>query len=329
MRTICICAFVVALHHTVSATAQTSSTIRDGAGLFSRETVQQAEAELAKAERTTHIPIVIESVESLRGESIEEAASKRARQLPSAVFLLISKDEHKISTIRVPRLWLDRLPESKGMAVRDGIVEEFRKGSMNPGLLHGVQKLTEALISSAAAAPTPPTVSAAAPSGSESELIVKNQVRLTLAGARAAITGAEAKARERGWKMNIAVVDEGGFLLAFARMDGARPASVATATSKAITAATFRQATGPLNDPSGAPDILLNLSLQNAAAASGGRITTLKGGVPIVVDGQVIGAIGVGGGSGDQDTEVAKAGVEAFVKELEQPTTAGKANERR
>jgi glc operon protein GlcG len=329
MRTNCLCVLALVLTATISATAQTTSTVRDGAGLFSRETVQQAEAELAKAERTTRIPIVIESVESLRGEPIEEAASKRARQLPSVVFLLISKDEHKISTIRVPRLWLDRLPESKGMAIRDGIVEEFRKGNMNPGLLHGVQKLTEALISSAASAPTPPSVSAASPPGGESELILKNQVRLTLAGARAAIAGAEAKARERGWKMNIAVVDDGGFLLAFARMDGARPASAATATSKAVTAATFRQATGPLTDASGAPDVLLNLSLQNAASASGGRITTLKGGVPIVVDGQVIGAIGVGGGSGDQDTEVAKAGVEAFGKDLEQSATASKPSERR
>jgi glc operon protein GlcG len=57
----------------------------------------------------------------------------------------------------------------------------------------------------------------------------------------------------------------------------------------------------------------LSLSIQNA---SGGRITTLKGGVPIVVDGQVIGAIGVGGGTGEQDAEVARAGVQALLDEL-------------
>jgi glc operon protein GlcG len=129
------------------------------------------------------------------------------------------------------------------------------------------------------------------------------------------VAAAKAKAAAMGWKMNLAVVDDGGHLLAFARMDGARPASVATAITKATTAATFRQETGPL-PAKGDPDLLLNLSLQNAAAASGGKITTLKGGVPIIVDGQVIGAIGVGGGSGEQDAEVAKAGIQALLDEL-------------
>ena len=109
--------------------------------------------------------------------------------------------------------------------------------------------------------------------------------------------------------MNIAVVDDGGHLLAFDRMDGARPASGYTAITKATTAATFRAAR-PARSPKGAttPDVLLNLSLQNAAAASGGKITTLLGGVPVVVDGQVIGGVGVGGGTGEQDAEVARAG---------------------
>jgi glc operon protein GlcG len=97
---------------------------------------------------------------------------------------------------------------------------------------------------------------------------------------------------------------------------GARPASAATAQTKAITAATFRQASGPVPGGSNQPDVLLNLSLQNAAAASGGKITTLLGGVPIVVDGQVVGAVGVGGGSGEQDAEVAKAGVAAVADAL-------------
>ena len=75
----------------------------------------------------------------------------------------------------------------------------------------------------------------------------------------------------------------------------------------------------PLGQPAGAaqPDILLSLSLQNAAAAGGGRMTSLKGGVPIVVDGQVVGAVGVGGGTGDQDSEVARAGIAALEKILE------------
>src|SRR5205807_10414059 len=123
------------------------------------------------------------------------------------------------------------------------------------------------------------------------------------------------KAAALGVKANIAVVDDGGHLMAFARMDGARPASAYTAQTKAVSAATFRQETGTL-PPKGEPDLLLNLSLQNAAASSGGKLTTLKGGVPVVIGGQVVGAVGVGGGSGEQDAEVAKAGIKALLDAL-------------
>lgn len=115
---------------------------------------------------------------------------------------------------------------------------------------------------------------------------------------------------KRGFRMNIAIVDEGGHLLTFARMDGARPASANTALTKAITAATLRAETGPL-PPGGEPDLLLNISVQSAVP-SGGKITTLKGGVPIVVDRQIVRAVGVGGGSVEQDAGVAKAGIEAL-----------------
>lgn len=146
-------------------------------------------------------------------------------------------------------------------------------------------------------------------------LVARNRIQLNLAGAETVVAAAKKKAAAMGLKCNIAVVDDGGHLLAFARMDGARPASGSTAMTKAVTAATFRQETGPL-PAKGEPDILLSLSIQNAAAASGGRITTLKGGVPIVIDGQVIGAVGVGGGSGEQDAEVAKAGIAALLDAL-------------
>lgn len=146
-------------------------------------------------------------------------------------------------------------------------------------------------------------------------LVARDRVQLNLAGADLVLAAAKQKATAMGWKMNLAVVDDGGHLLAFARMDGARPASAATAITKAVSAATFRQETGPL-PAGGEPDLLLNLSLQNAAAVGGGKMTTLKGGVPIVIDGQVIGAIGIGGGSGEQDAEAAKAGVQALIAEL-------------
>jgi glc operon protein GlcG len=64
------------------------------------------------------------------------------------------------------------------------------------------------------------------------------------------------------------------------------------------------------------PDVLLNLGLENAAAVGGWKLTTLRGGVPIIIDGQVVGAIGVGGGAGEQDTEVAKAGIKALLDAL-------------
>ena len=102
-------------------------------------------------------------------------------------------------------------------------------------------------------------------------------------------------------------------------MDGARPASVYTAITKATTAATLRQPSGPFPAGTTSPDPLLNISLQNAAMASGGKITTLYGGVPVVVDGQVIGGVGVGGGSGEEDAQVARAGIQAFVDQIATP----------
>ncbi len=146
-------------------------------------------------------------------------------------------------------------------------------------------------------------------------LVTHGRVQVNLAGAELIIAAAKQKGTALELKLNIAVVDDGGHLLAFARMDGARPASAYTAMTKAVTAATFRQETGPIA-PKGEPDLLLNLSLQNAAAASGGKVTTLKGGVPVVVEGQIIGAVGIGGGTGEQDAEVAKAGIQALLDAL-------------
>lgn len=146
-------------------------------------------------------------------------------------------------------------------------------------------------------------------------LVTRNQTRLNLKGAELILASAEEKAISMKLAMNIAIVDDGGHLLAFARMDGARPASGYTALTKATSAATFRTSTGPL-PANGEPNLLLSLSLPAAAAASGGKGTALKGGVPIVVDGQVIGAVGVGGGTGEQDAEVGQAGIDAFLKAL-------------
>jgi glc operon protein GlcG len=278
--------------------------VKDEAGIFGAEAKKKAQEELEKVARERKVPIVIETVNSLGGREINEEAARRfGRAGESGVYLLISKEDRKLSRLQVGDRLAAAIPERARESVRNALVEHFGRRDFDGGLERAAKVLDEAL-------------TVAGPDAAGGALVVRDQIKLTLAGARRAIAGAEAKAVEMKVKMNIAVVDDGGHLIAFVRMDGARPASAATAQTKAITAATFRQASGPLTTASGQPDMLLNLSLQNAAAASGGKITTLRGGVPIVVDGQVIGAVGVGGGSGEQDFQVAEAGVAAVVDAL-------------
>ena len=104
----------------------------------------------------------------------------------------------------------------------------------------------------------------------------------------------------------IAVVDEGGHLLAFSRMDGARIGSIQIAITKAVSAATRKRRTE--EEGRGDPQTILRLSL----AARPQSLTGLKGGIPIQIDGEVIGAIGVASGTGDEDVQVAEAGLAAF-----------------
>ncbi len=306
------------------ARGQATSGIVDGAGMFSDDALRRAKADLSRIDRAHGVAVTVETVTSLKGEAIDEVAVRQATRLGhKGIFVFIAEKEHKAEALASPRTLFEELGKTRLNEIRDAFTNEFRRGKNDDGLTKGIQAAEKVL---AAVRPTPirpvpagggflPSTTPEGSSSGGSSLVLRQQVRLTLAGAKKAIEGAEAKASKEGWKMNIAVVDDGGHLLAFERMDGARPASVATATTKAITAATFRQATGPL--PGGSPtspDILLNISLQNA---SGGKITTLHGGVPIVVDGQVIGAIGVGGGSGEQDAETAKAGLAAFLEGLQ------------
>jgi glc operon protein GlcG len=127
-------------------------------------------------------------------------------------------------------------------------------------------------------------------------------LKLTYAGAAKMLAAAVAKADSMGVPQCIAIVDNGGNLLAFARMDGAKPLSVDSATRKAISAASSRVPTGGMAE---GLDIRLAIATQ-------GKLLNVKGGLPIVVDGHTIGGIGVGSGTGDQDLEVAKAGVAAL-----------------
>ncbi len=136
---------------------------------------------------------------------------------------------------------------------------------------------------------------------------VRPASELTLAGARAALDAALAHAEQLDVRMNVAVTDLGGGLLAFARMDGAFVHSGDIAIDKARTTAGFGGL--PTNDLYGA------LSDEDAVIRGIGNrpgIAAFGGGVPIRVDGQLVGAIGASGGSAAEDTRVAEAGAFAL-----------------
>ena len=141
-------------------------------------------------------------------------------------------------------------------------------------------------------------------------LVTRNHPKLTLEGARAVLAAAEKKAQEIRCPMDIAIVDDGGHLLAFARMDGAKLSSIEIALLKARSAAARRAETKPaMKDEQ--PNVLLSLGL---AAGNPAEQTPIRGGIPLVVDGEVSGAIGVSAGSEDQDVEVARAGASVLEK---------------
>ena len=130
---------------------------------------------------------------------------------------------------------------------------------------------------------------------------------VTLSAAQKVVEGARAKADEIGVPMNIAVVDEGNNLTAFARMDGAWLGSIDIAQNKAYTARSFDMSTQEL-----APLAQPNQPLYGIEASNQGRLIVFAGGIPLEAGGQVVGAVGVSGGSVEQDHEVAEAGVAAF-----------------
>lgn len=127
-------------------------------------------------------------------------------------------------------------------------------------------------------------------------------LRLTHEGALAALRAAVDQAIATKAPQCIAVVDGGGHLLAFARMDGAKVLSSDSAIKKAITAASSGTPTGKSN-----PETEIKMAI-----ATDGKATNIRGGLPIIVDGHVIGAIGVGSGTLDEDVACAKAGIAAI-----------------
>jgi len=126
---------------------------------------------------------------------------------------------------------------------------------------------------------------------------------IQLADARRIIAAAEKKAEEIKQPMNIAVVDEGGNLIAFERMANAWIGSIDIAQKKAWTSRAFDISTKDLGENSQSGDQFFGIH-----ASNNGKVMIFAGGLPLKVDGKVVGAIGVSGGMGKQDQAVAEAG---------------------
>jgi glc operon protein GlcG len=149
---------------------------------------------------------------------------------------------------------------------------------------------------------------------SSAGMAVETKPTINLDIARKMVAACEAKAKQEGWKMNIAVVDDGANLVAFERMDGAYLGSIVTAQHKAVNSANFPISTRRFGElafgKEGKPGILPGI-------ANFPGIVTFAGGLPIMTANNVqIGAIGVSGGTSDQDEQCAQAGIDAVKGEL-------------
>ena len=125
--------------------------------------------------------------------------------------------------------------------------------------------------------------------------------------AKKVMAGAEVEATKNKWNMVIAILDTGGHLVMLHRLDGTQLGSIEAAKDKAYSAVLYRRPTKVFQDlvGQGGP----NLRLLRLAGAS-----PLEGGIPLVVDGKIIGAVGVSGAASEQDAQVAKAGADALTK---------------
>jgi glc operon protein GlcG len=129
---------------------------------------------------------------------------------------------------------------------------------------------------------------------------------ITAQRAQAAIQAAVAEASRRGWALNVAVVDSGGSLVSFLRMDGAQIASVAISEHKARASVKFRRATRVFEDAIQTKDTKYILTLDDVIAS--------RGGIPLVDDGKIIGGIGCSGGTGSQDEAACTVGAATINK---------------
>ncbi len=130
---------------------------------------------------------------------------------------------------------------------------------------------------------------------------------ISLDQAKKVMVGAEAEAKKNKWNMVITVLDSGGHLVMLERMDGTQLGSIDAAKDKAYSAVLYRRPTKVFQDlvGQGGP----NLRLLRLSGAS-----PLEGGIPLMVDGKIVGAVGVSGAASEQDAQVAKAGADALAK---------------
>jgi len=135
--------------------------------------------------------------------------------------------------------------------------------------------------------------------------------RLDQADAQVLLTGARDKSVEIGVPMCVAITDESGQLIAFERMDGGKVTSTTIAIDKAFTAAAARKATHEYGESSqpGKPAFGIH-------SAIGGRLMVVGGGLPVIVDGEVVGGIGLSSGTPAQDLQCAQAGLDRFLASL-------------
>ena len=135
--------------------------------------------------------------------------------------------------------------------------------------------------------------------------------RLSIEDARLLIEGARKKAEQIEVPMCIAVTDDSGNLVAFERMDGGKAHSVLVAVDKAYTAGSARKATHEYNAANTPGNLAFGIHTE-----AGGRISTVGGGLPVIVQGQCLGGIGSSSGSPQQDMEVSQAGLDHFLDSL-------------
>lgn len=133
---------------------------------------------------------------------------------------------------------------------------------------------------------------------------MKTKKYLTLDDCKRILAACEAHAAKNNWAVCISIVDDGGHLLTFQRLDGCASASVAISQGKARSAALRRRPTK--ND-----EEMVNSGRTSALSMPG--IVFLEGGVPIIVDGETVGAVGVSGVKSSEDAEIAEAGIDALL----------------